>query len=199
MASLQGANRRYLAFGAGLVGALFLGLIVLFSLTPRVQEQAKPTVARVRVTSTPPGAQIFVAGVSTPRNTPFEIQVPYAAGYVDLVAQQEGYETTNARVMLQSDILNQYNFALTSVEDEMATLEVHVYPPESRLFIDGQPVEGSMPFQIQVKANSPHVLRLSHEGYATRDEEVRIEPQGFRKMSMALDLLPDNRFVNNTP
>jgi hypothetical protein len=193
MAALHGLPKKYLAFGAGLIGVLLVGLTVFFALSGGHSEASKAAMARLRVTSTPPGAAVFVPGEAIPRNAPFEIQVPVQVGYVDLRAQLEGYEPANTRVLLRPDVLNSYNFVMNSAEEETATLEVNIYPPDAQLTLNGRIVEGTAPFQMEVKANKPNVLKLSRDGYATKEETVKLDPQGFRKLSIALDLLPEIR------
>ncbi len=198
---LQSVERKYIIIGAAALGVVFFGSIALMAVrgtgdTGDSKEDG-PTMTILRVTSNPPGAQVYVPGEMTPRRTPFEIPVPLASGYTNLRATLEGYEPANARVLLRPNVINQYNFVLMSAEQEMGTLELAVYPPDSRVYLNDQLLEGvEGAYRRQLLADKPYVVKVEREGYAAKEQVIKVSADSTRRVEIGLDLLPVQRYVS---
>jgi len=196
--AVKGLSPKHLAIAASALGLLFIGLIALLSSGGGDDPEpiAQAATARLKLTSSPPGVQVFVPGSTMPRTTPFELAVPATSGFVDLRAQLEGFEPATARVLVVPNRFNQYNFVMEEIEDTTAIVEVHVYPPEGRLYLDGKLVEGIGPYHLKLEAERDYTLIFRAVGYAANEQIVKLGPSDVRKISMALDLLPETRFID---
>ena len=181
-------NRVWIAAGFGVLMTLFLILVAVFALSGRPEAGADPAVIHLKVTSTPTGAHVTLVGTSIVRTTPTEFEVPAAAKKVELIAQLPDYETERATVYLAPGIPNEHHFVLEEVDAGLATLEVHVFPTNAVLFVDGERIEGEETFLFEVKSGVRHVLRAEAPGYMPAEETILMEPQGFRQIRLVLDL-----------
>ncbi len=198
---LRTIDRKHIIVGAVALGVIFFGSVAMVALRgsggETVVKEAGPTMTLLRVTSNPPGALVYVPGEMNPRRTPFEIPVPLAAGYTNLRATLDGYEPANARVLLRPNVVNQYNFVLVSAEQEMGTLELSVYPPEARVYLNDQLLEGvEGAYRRQLMADKPYVIKVEREGYATKEQVIRVPADSTKRVEIALDLLPEQRYVS---
>jgi hypothetical protein len=79
----------------------------------------------------------------------------------------------------------------------MGTLELHVYPEDSKVFLNGKQIQGTGgAFRLTLQADKTYEVRAEHEGYATIKKDIKVRPETTTEVLLQPDLLPDQRYVS---
>ncbi|GAB4196826.1 MAG: hypothetical protein OHK0013_04340 [Sandaracinaceae bacterium] len=132
-------------------------------------------VAMVNVTSTPAGAHVIVDGTDTGHVTPFRVQ-GLEPGVEHIVAVSlDGWVSQTRTLILRAGQVEDVSFSLerTPLGPNEALLVLTTDPPDSRVQLDAQTLEGTSPFEVRIAARS-YRLRVTHEGRRMHESELRL-------------------------
>jgi serine/threonine-protein kinase len=137
-------------------------------------------VAMVNVASTPAGAHVIVDGADTEQVTPFRVQSLEPGVEHTLAVSLDGWVSQTRTLVLRAGQVEDVAFSLerTPLGPEEALLVLTTDPPDARVQLDAQTLEGTSPFELRTAARA-YRLRVTHEGRRMHESELRL-PGGQR-------------------
>jgi serine/threonine-protein kinase len=137
----------------------------------------------LRVTSNPPGADIFVNGAKSGQ-TPATL--PLAAGQYNLVLRLEGYEGFNTHVDVEENAQTLFNADLKLKNQHVAWVHVDSVPEGAEIIIDGTSTGVFSPARVQMPAGL-HSVTLKLKGYQPGHREVQASEGGTVAVALTLN------------
>lgn len=154
---------------------LFLALVGIGSallLSPKTQGRAG-RLARLELTSDPPGAAVFIDGRATGRTTPAEVGLEPGQPH-ELRLELDGYAPVTRSLPAFSTSLAQ---EVKLEKMRTGSLRLETTPPGASVVLDGRRLEGSTPLVVPTLASDvPHKISLSLDGYEPDVADVTLEP-----------------------
>jgi hypothetical protein len=161
------------AGGACLILAAAASAVLLRGSPPAASSAgATPTGARVPVRSEPPGAAVLLDGRDTGVVTDGEIVVPAPLPErVTLTFRRAGHADATRTLRLP---LPQGETVTVALQATAHALPVRTQPPGAKVTLDGTPVVGVTPVELELDPASEHRIALALDGYA--GQEIRTKP-----------------------
>jgi serine/threonine-protein kinase len=137
-------------------------------------------VAMVNVSSTPAGAHVIVDGADTGEITPFRVQGLEPGVEHTLGVSLDGWVSQTRTLLLRAGQVEDVAFSLerTPLGPNEALLVLTTDPPDARVQLDAETLEGTSPFEVRLAART-YRLRVMHEGRRMHESELRL-PGGQR-------------------
>ena len=148
----------------------------------------RPADGRLVVESDPPGAQVSVGDVF-PGKTPLTVELPPGKRH-EVTLFMPGYALAARQVELTS---GQEQTLRVRLDPQMGFIEVTARPEGARLEVDGRPV-GAASQRLELLA-VPHMLRITHPGYAAKEISVTPQPGQTKRVDVTLLTLAEHRKV----
>ncbi len=148
--------------------------------------QIERRVALIQITSTPPGATIFVDRVELGARGQTPRTLAVDPGSYRVILQQEGYESASAEVRAARGETGEITLSLTPI---LGTLELVGEPAGAEVRVDdpaSEPV-GTLPSEIPLVPGH-HTLIVSAEGHQTDQVDVTVQPRERIRRRVALSL-----------
>ncbi len=174
--------------------APFVQRVELTRESPRVEVAAtleRPSAAHygvVQLRTTPPGAGVLFDGRPIDGTTP--LTIPEIEPRIEhaLVITLDGWETVTRTVVLDAGEVENIELELerTPLRNDEALLLVEVDPPTARVLVDGQPLQGSPPFELRTSAGLHRVV-ARRNGYRAETRELRLAGGETTRLRLDLD------------
>jgi serine/threonine protein kinase len=148
--------------------------------TKQVSISLQPAMARLRIQSTPPGAEIYIDGNKRPEVTPTTVVV--APGTRRVRVQRPGYTPYEETVRVEADSVQQLNVELpvaAATTGQSPTrlsagwIDVRTIPRGADILIDGKNIGRKTPDRIELPAGT-YTLVLYLPGYQAVRETITI-------------------------
>jgi tetratricopeptide (TPR) repeat protein len=153
-------------------------------------DQLKNQFEEVLVTTQPPGAFIYVDQRANGAQGQTPIRIRLLPGKYTLIAEKDGYVTTQQRLTLQAGAASQVAIPLYS-EDEVAPVRFLINRSDAQLYIDRSP-KGKSPFDEPLLVRKgPHEIRIVKPGYVPWVKKVTVVAQ--RPMDVDVILVEEGR------
>jgi len=130
-----------------------------------------PTVQSVSITTTPPGAMVFIDGRFVDVTPLSEVLLPPGPHAVRITKAGFAVHTRSIEVAGRPVVLQ--DIALEPAASGSAMIETD--PPEVEVFLDGEP-KGTTPLLLTDIPPGEHDLRLQKTGYVIHYDKLQIEP-----------------------
>ncbi len=166
--------------------------------------ETKSEYGSIKVSSTPPGARIFLDGADVGA-TPGLIS-KIEIGEHNIVIVKDGYSSVSKTVNVAKNITASVNAVLTK---EYGTLTVTSEPANSTVYIDGVRKgltgpstslgAGSTGLKVAGLGIGVHKIRVSKTGYATYEVEMTIESGEGNTLNAVLSPKPGSIVITSTP
>lgn len=142
----------------------------------------------LRITTQPPGADVFINGAKQPGQTP--VTLPLAAGNYNLVLRMPGYEGHSEEVQVKDNAQTQLNVTMTERSAvHVAWAQISTNPPGAEIVIDGTPTGDVTPARVQI-ASGTHVVVLRLNGYVPARRIVQASEGGTLTIDQPLKTKP---------
>ena len=164
-----------------------------FGKRQRIELQLTPAWATVKITSTPPGATVTVAGRElgvTPVTTDL------MADSYQLKVVLAGHDAlTHEFVVIANQPQTLADFAL---QESNATVSLTSNPRGATVTVDGK-YQGTAPIDLSLSPRVPHKLELAKPGFQSVSRSVSLQPAATQ--SLTIELAPEYGivFVTSTP
>jgi serine/threonine-protein kinase len=130
----------------------------------------------LRVTSDPPGADVFINGAKQSGQTP--VNLPLAAGQYNLVLRLQGYDPYVGSVQVKDNGQAQVNTKLKErSNNHIAWAQVKSDPGGAEIFVDGNSTGRFTPARVEIPAGM-HTVTLKLEGFQTAKRTVSASEGG---------------------
>jgi hypothetical protein len=130
----------------------------------------------LRVTSDPPGADVFINGAKQSGQTP--VNLPLAAGQYNLVLRLQGYDPYVGSVQVKDNGQAQVNTKLKErSNNHIAWAQVKSDPGGAEIFVDGNSTGRFTPARVEIAAGM-HTVTLKLEGFQTAKRTVSASEGG---------------------
>ncbi len=166
------------------------GLTWLLTRPPPPSQATGP--GAIAITSTPPGAAIWVDGERRSERTPATLrELPLGSYSVKITS--DGYAPHTERVELtegtpSSDLSVTLRRPNAS---DFAVIRVRTIPAGAHVLLDGHDTGNSTPAMVpEVTPGEAHTLALALEGYVTRNETLTLEAGQVAELSFELERQP---------
>ncbi len=147
----------------------------------------------IAITSTPPGAAIWIDGERRSDRTPSTIrELPVGATY-SVKLTHEGYAPHTERVELtEAAPASELTITLRRPSaSDYAVIRVRTIPSGAQILLDGRDTGSTTPGTVaEVTPGVAHTLALALEGYVTHNETVTLEAGQVAELSFELDRMP---------
>jgi serine/threonine-protein kinase len=130
----------------------------------------------LRITSDPPGADVFINGAKQSGQTP--VTLPLAAGQYNLVLRLQGYDPYVGSVQVKGNGQAQVNTKLAErTNNHVAWAQVRTDPGGAEIFVDGNSTGRYSPARVEIVAGM-HTVTLKLEGFQTAKRTVSASEGG---------------------
>jgi eukaryotic-like serine/threonine-protein kinase len=126
----------------------------------------------LRVTSRPPGADVFIDGAKQSGQTP--VTLPLGSGQFNIVVKLEGYEAYAGQVQVKNNIQTQLDVPLTAHQTRPAWADVRTQPAGADILIDGVATGQTTPARVKTTAGT-HRISLNLKGYRVATRIVAVD------------------------
>jgi len=147
-----------------------------------IGDKSKP-VGRLKITTTPPDAEIFLNGQKV-GNSNYKAE-KVGEGKYDLMVLLTGYKTERRKILISPGILNQVSFLL---KKESGTLKLNSLPEASLIYIN-ESFYGKTPKALILDVGKYNV-KVESPDYFTQSQEVYIDPLTTYDLSIKLSPKP---------
>jgi len=133
---------------------------------------------KIRVSSKPPRALIYLDGVSTKKRTPATLQdVPAGLDHVILL-EKKGRLPAFGRLKLEDGKEAEIDLALEPGQPGIKRYKLHVEsePDGAKVITEGYPLKKPTPMVVMLRVDEPTLLELELKGYKTWKRTVRPVP-----------------------
>jgi hypothetical protein len=128
------------------------------------------------VTSSPPGADIFINGAKQSGQTP--VTLPLGPGQYDLVLRLPGYEAYAGHVQVKDNVQTTLNAELKEKsQSRVAWAQVNTTPAGAEIFIDGASTGQFSPARVQIPSGA-HMIALKLNGFQVGRRGVQVSEGG---------------------
>ncbi len=142
----------------------------------------------LRITTQPPGADVFINGAKQPGQTP--VTLPLAAGSYNLVLRMQGYEGHSEEVQVKDNAQTQLNVTMTERSAvHVAWAQISTNPPGAEIVIDGTPTGDVTPARVQITSGT-HVVVMRLNGYQQARRIVQASEGGTVTIDQPLKAKP---------
>jgi Protein kinase domain/PEGA domain len=131
----------------------------------------------LRVTSNPPGADVFINGAKQSGQTP--VTLPLAAGQYNLVLRLQGYDPYAGNIQVKENAQTQIDTELRerAQSSRIAFAQVHTNPAGAEIFIDGDSTGKLAPARVELPTGL-HTVTLKLDGYQVAKRTVQATEGG---------------------
>ena len=131
----------------------------------------------LRVTSNPPGADVFINGAKQSGQTP--VTLPLAAGQYNLVLRMQGYDPYAGNIQVKENAQTQIDAELRerAQSSRIAFAQVHTNPAGAEIFIDGDSTGKFAPARVELPTGL-HTVMLKLDGYQVAKRTVQATEGG---------------------
>lgn len=147
----------------------------------------KPSLVKVRIDSTPPGANIYLdgkaSGILGQTGTAEQLRLP--PGQHSLLLELDGYKPLEQTVNLSKGQRLLFKLQLESAHLEVKPLATDQSSRGGEIFIDGT-LAGTVPTRVEI-GSGKHTIEVRRPGYLTTTEQVEIKPGENRQLLVALN------------
>ena len=172
MVSRRARSRKGLLVAGTLFFLTLVGIGSALLLSPKTQGRAG-RLARLELTSDPPGAAVFIDGRATGRTTPAEVGLEPGQPH-ELRLELDGYAPVTRSLPAFSTSLAQ---EVKLEKMRTGSLRLETTPPGASVVLDGRRLEGTTPLVVPTLASDvPHEVSLSLDGYEPDVADVTLEP-----------------------
>ena len=152
-----------------------------------------PSEGKLKLTSTPFGAQVYLDGELLREPTPLELAVPLDTD-IEIKISAPGYEAYERVVKLgleeQVLVIDAMLSEIRESQETLTKVRVDTSPSAAQLILDGRPLPGKTPQDLEVKQGVEHVLIADAQGFASAIWPF--EAQG-KDLALELELVPIQR------
>jgi serine/threonine protein kinase len=136
------------------------------------------------VSSTPPGAEIFINGAIQAGHTP--VTLPLAAGQFNLVLRMNGFEPFAGQVQVKDNVQTVMNVKMIPrAVPHAAWAQVNTTPKGAEIFVDGTSTGKTSPARVQI-VSGDHILVMKLTGYQPSRRAVEVSEGGTVTINEAL-------------
>jgi hypothetical protein len=146
-------------------------------------------VGSVSVTSTPPGAAIWLDGRNTGQITP-SVLINVAAGTHTLRLTLAGYQDCEQMVKVEAGKDTSASAALSPPPGPTGSLAVSSTPSGAAIWLHGEDTGQATPATLTAVPVGTHTLRLTLAGYQDYEQQVAVEAGQTTSVSAVLSPLP---------
>ena len=131
----------------------------------------------LRITSTPPGADVFINGAKQSGQTP--VTLPLAAGQYNLVLRMPGYDPYVGTIQVKENAQTQIDAELheRAQSSHIAFAQVHTSPAGAEIFIDGDSTGKFAPARVELPTGL-HTVTLKLDGFQAAKRTVQATEGG---------------------
>lgn len=165
-------------------GALCVFVLLVFT---GVAAAKKPTLVKVRIDSTPPGANIYLdgkaSGILGQTGTAEQLKLP--PGQHTLLLELDGFKPLEQTVNLSKGQRLLFKLQLEPAHLEVKPLATDQSSRGGEIFIDGT-LAGTVPTRVEISAGK-HTIEVRRPSYLTTTEQVEIKAGENRQLLVALN------------
>jgi len=131
----------------------------------------------LRITSDPPGADVFINGAKQSGQTP--VTLPLAAGQYNLVLRMQGHDPYVGAIQVKENAQTQIDAELheRAQSSRIAFAQVHTTPPGAEILIDGDSTSKFSPARVELPTGL-HTVTLKLDGYQVAKRTVQATEGG---------------------
>lgn len=165
-------------------GALCVFVLLVFT---GVAAARKPSLVKVKIDSTPPGANIYLDGKASgiQGQTGAAEQLKLPPGQHTLLLELDGYKPLEQTVNLSKGQRLLFKLQLEPAHLEIKPLATDQSSRGGEVFIDGT-LAGTVPTRVEI-GSGKHTIEVRRPGYLTTTEQVEIKPGENRQLLVALN------------
>ena len=141
------------------------------SISVRLTASTAPT-GSIDLTSTPPGAAVFINDSETRYRTPATIPNLAVAGPVVVGLYLPGYKFWTKSVQLKNGETKSFDVEMAR---NFGSVVIHADPPQSLVMIDGVPVGQAPATREDLEPDRVYRVEVWHEGYQPTQQEFKAE------------------------
>jgi hypothetical protein len=152
----------------------------------------EPNWADVTITTTPPGAEIFIDDESTGQTTPAVVEV--LAGEHEIRLKAPGHKSHRQRILVAAR--EQRTLEPVTLTRADSLLTVTTDPPGAGITLDGR-FQGEAPVELAVRSGVRYRLQAFRSGYAPAERTVELPAGAERSVSLDLARLTGTVIVSH--
>ncbi len=141
-----------------------------------------PKFRMVTITTEPGDAQVWIDGVLQNQNTPGEFKVPEDRENIVIGLQKKGYQLVQQNRKLtkgdQSITIELQSDQGVVADASTSKVQLRTEPSEVQVSIDGKPVEGVTPLEVDLEVGKTYTLKFEKEGYVPKETKLSIDTPG---------------------
>ncbi len=153
-----------------------------------------PNWADVTVTTTPPGADIFVDDQPTGQQTPAVVQI--LAGEHEIRLKAPGHKSYRQRILVAAQEQRQLEPVKLVRADSLLT--VRSDPPGAGITLNGE-FQGEAPVELAIRSGETYHLQAFRSGYAPADRRVKLPSGADQTVDLKLAQLTGKVVVQARP
>ncbi|MGM0558770.1 MAG: protein kinase domain-containing protein [Myxococcota bacterium] len=161
------SNRRFLIAAIVAVLMVAIGLPIVYFMT-------RDDTAKVAFETDPANVQIYVDGKELHSGgTPITKQIE--PGHTDIRIEKEGFKTFSQSLELEAGKTYSLKHSFERKGPEKGTLRVSLEPPDAKLLVDGEAVEGEPPYEVDELEFGSYSIKAEKDGFIAFEEDVELD------------------------
>lgn len=185
--------RKYAKWVVGGMLAVAIGMGITM-----VQRHFDRSYHRVKISSEPAGADVWIDGVLQENKTPSEYKISNKKITILIGIQKKGFQLVQ-QTRKVSDLSDPILFQLEQEKEKSAISKVlfNTDPKDVTVYVDGKSAQGVTPLELPLVVGKTYQLRFQKAGYQSKETTLTVDVPG--SLEKTVSLLPVKKEIEVDP